>query len=78
MRRSPSQRAGRIMTRRKSNIKGRKTEEPQGVVGVDSSADRNPGAEAREKPVSLKPLTVEDALRGLLATAPDEKGDDGK
>jgi len=36
----------------------------------------NPGSEAREKPVSLKPLKVEDALRGLLEAKPED-GSDG-
>ncbi|MFT7568989.1 MAG: hypothetical protein ACI9JL_000002 [Paracoccaceae bacterium] len=40
--------------------------------GIDSP---NPGADAREKPVSLKPLKVDEALRGLLAveTGGEEK-----
>jgi hypothetical protein len=34
--------------------------------------DREPA----EKPVSLKPLTVEEALRGLMETRPSEKNSD--
>lgn len=48
------------------------TKESEGICTILRDGKKPDAGKPAEKPVSLKPLKVEEALKGLLDTRPDE------